>query len=67
MTDFEKQLYEQIKDCKIEKVNINYEGKKTKITFDIINEIPELNERITLENASYEFVKTIVMIARGNK
>lgn len=63
MTNVEKQLYEQIKDCKIE--NINYEGEGTKITFDIINEIPELNERITLENASYEFVKAIVMIARG--
>lgn len=67
MTNVEKQLYEQIKDCKIEKININYEGEGTKITFDIINEIPELNERITLENASYEFVKAIVMIARGDK
>lgn len=64
MTNVEKTLYEKLKDSKIEKVIINTDGKKSKITFDVINEIPELNERITLENASYEFCRVIMEIAK---
>ena len=64
MTAIEQNLYEQLKNSKIGKVDINYEGKNTKITFDVIAEIPELNERITLENASYKFCRAIIEIAQ---
>lgn len=66
MTNVEKTLYEKLKDSKIEKVIINTDGKKSKITFDVINEIPELNERITLENATLEFCRAIIEIAESN-
>lgn len=66
MTNVEKILYERLKDSKIEKVIIDTDGKKSKITFDVIAEIPELNERITLENASYEFCRAIMEIAERN-
>lgn len=66
MTSIEKTLYEKLKDSKIEKVIIDTDGKKSKIIFDVINEIPELNERITLENASYEFCRAIMEIAERN-
>lgn len=66
MTNVEKSLYEKLKDSKIEKVNINSNGKKSNITFDVIAENPEQNERITLENASYEFCRAIMEIAERN-
>lgn len=66
MTSIEKTLYEKLRDSKIEKVIIDTDGKKSKIIFDVINEIPELNERITLENASYEFCRAIMEIAESN-
>lgn len=66
MTSIEKTLQEKLKDSKIEKVIIDTDGKKSKITFDVINEIPELNERITLENASYEFCRAIIEITERN-
>lgn len=68
MTQIEKELLENIKNNKIENVHMKFEGKENLVTFDVINEkYVELNERLTLENPSKDFLVELTKIARSKK
>lgn len=56
MTELEKSLLDNIKE---NEDIMNVQVYKDKVVFDIIKPIREQNERITKENPSKEFIRTL--------